>query len=480
MSESKVAIKLLKEGAKVTLTDINGRTPLHIATFNGHLKIVKLLISHHADIDAVNEKNGRTPLTYAAQYGHEEIVDYLLEVGANVNGKFEGAQKNLKKISWNTSPLLAASYYGHVKVVERLLKQVGVDVTLEDYELEKGKTPLMCNCLVFSIINGHSEVASAIVKSDHWEKAMRWQDHKPVAVTGQDDDSGNNGDYNYTTGNSTPLKLLIRRMPVMGRCVTEEETMDNVYTRKYNYEFIDDMCTQWNTPQSQTNDTNRVEHDLHNFAKNHPLQIMVDNERADLLNHHLTTKLLQHKWWTFGLWLYLVRFLIYAVFVTFLTAFSLESPTPESQVCVVNSTDEMCEDKYSQPFVLAASIIIILFSFIRLIIEIIQIYYRYHRYFLEVENWLQLCSFVSSILFVPYGLQSGCQCPESWQWQFGAFAMCVSWLLLVLFLKEFPLTGIYVEMFIHIIFTFMKLFLFALLLESPIFHDPYLTALPYL
>ena len=121
-------------------------------------------------------------------------------------------------------------------------------------------------------------------------------------------------------------------------------------------------------------------------------------------------------------------------------------------------------DKYSQPFVLAASIIIILFSFIRLIIEIIQIYYRYHRYFLEVENWLQLCSFVSSILFVPYGLQSGCQCPESWQWQFGAFAMCVSWLLLVLFLKEFPLTGIYVEMFIHIIFTFMKLFLFALLL----------------
>ena len=38
----------------------------------------------------------------------------------------------------------------------------------------------------------------------------------------------------------------------MDRCVTEEETMDNMYTRKYNYEFIDDMCTQWNTPQSQT------------------------------------------------------------------------------------------------------------------------------------------------------------------------------------------------------------------------------------
>ena len=34
-------------------TVITGRTPLHIAAFIGHLKIVKLLISYHADIDAV-------------------------------------------------------------------------------------------------------------------------------------------------------------------------------------------------------------------------------------------------------------------------------------------------------------------------------------------------------------------------------------------------------------------------------------------
>jgi len=50
---------------------------------------------------------------------------------------------------------LAASYYGHVKVVERLLIQKGVDVTLQDYELERGDTPLKCNCLVFAILNGH-------------------------------------------------------------------------------------------------------------------------------------------------------------------------------------------------------------------------------------------------------------------------------------------------------------------------------------
>ena len=42
-------------------------------------------------------------------------------------------------------------------------------------------------CFVFS------GVASAIVNSDHWEKAMRWQD--------------------TATGKNTPMKLLIRSMP---------------------------------------------------------------------------------------------------------------------------------------------------------------------------------------------------------------------------------------------------------------------------
>ena len=68
------------------------------------------------------------------------------------------------------------------------------------------------------------------------------------------------------------------------------------------------------------------------------------------------------------------------------------------------------------------------------------------------------------MIFVSYGLQSGCECPGSWQWQIGAFSLFVSWLNLIMLLKEFPLTGIYVEMFIHIVFTFMKLFLLALLL----------------
>jgi len=126
-------------------------------------------------------------------------------------------------------------------------------------------------------------------------------------------------------------------------------------------------------------------------------------------------------------------------------------------------------DDYNRPFLISAAIIIIILSFIRIIMEIVQIYSRiYSRkfyYFFEFKNCLVISSLVSSIIFVTsYGFKSGCQCPVSWQWQFGAFSLLISWMSLILVFKQIRLTGIYVEMLIHIVFTFSKLFVFAALL----------------
>ena len=76
---------------------------------------------------------------------------------------------------------------------------------------------------------------------------------------------------------------------------------------------------------------------------------------------------------------------------------------------------------------------------------------------------MELCLFVATIIFVSSGLQSGCLCPESWQWQLGALALFIAWLDLVLFLKKFPLTGIYVVMFVDIFYTFMRMILLSIL-----------------
>lgn len=61
-----------------------GYTPLHVACHFGQVNMVRFLLQHGAQIDAVT-KIGYTPLHQAAQQGHGIIVKMLLEHGASPN-----------------------------------------------------------------------------------------------------------------------------------------------------------------------------------------------------------------------------------------------------------------------------------------------------------------------------------------------------------------------------------------------------------
>jgi ankyrin repeat protein len=68
--------------------DVNkpGWAPLHYAATGGHIEIIKLLLVHHAYIDAASP-NGSTPLMMAAMYGTPSAVKLLLDAGADVTLK---------------------------------------------------------------------------------------------------------------------------------------------------------------------------------------------------------------------------------------------------------------------------------------------------------------------------------------------------------------------------------------------------------
>ena len=73
------AKKLIDKGADVNR---KGWTPLHYAATKGHIEMMRLLMEHHAYLDA-ESPNGTTPLMMAAHYGTPMATKLMLEEGAD-------------------------------------------------------------------------------------------------------------------------------------------------------------------------------------------------------------------------------------------------------------------------------------------------------------------------------------------------------------------------------------------------------------
>ncbi|XP_062413287.1 60 kDa lysophospholipase isoform X1 [Pungitius pungitius] len=72
------------KGTNFSLSDYDGRTPLHIAACEGHLKLVEYLLSHGVKVHA-KDRYGDTPLGNAVRFRHEEMVKLLRKAGAQLS-----------------------------------------------------------------------------------------------------------------------------------------------------------------------------------------------------------------------------------------------------------------------------------------------------------------------------------------------------------------------------------------------------------
>jgi ankyrin repeat protein len=155
---------LLERGADMTIGDMDNTQPIHCAAVSGNIRVAELLLAKGATVND-RDDNGATPLSFAAGRRHPEMIRYLIEKGADVhipssqgmepiffagtpeiaaiildNGGEVNAQAND-----GITPLHGAVWRGRTELLRFLLER-GADPNLRNGE---GQTPLY-------LVNGDS------------------------------------------------------------------------------------------------------------------------------------------------------------------------------------------------------------------------------------------------------------------------------------------------------------------------------------
>ena len=110
--KSEAVSAMLMQKAHSRVKDMDGCTPLHYAAANGYTKVAADLLSSVKNKN-VDDKNvwRRTPLHMASEQGHDSLIELLLQSGAKIN-----PMDNNKD-----TPLHCASRSGHIRCVQRLV-----------------------------------------------------------------------------------------------------------------------------------------------------------------------------------------------------------------------------------------------------------------------------------------------------------------------------------------------------------------------
>ncbi|XP_071620754.1 ankyrin repeat domain-containing protein 7-like [Heliangelus exortis] len=142
--------------------DRKNRTPLHLASANGHTEVVTFLVRHRCQLDAA-DNFGRTPLMMAVQFRHQACAGFLLKCGAD---------PNLRDVVGNTALHLAVLSCSP-KVVELLLDH---NANL-DAKNKEGFTPLS-----LAVSKGQVETAEFLLRMGADVHARDQQQRTPLMM----------------------------------------------------------------------------------------------------------------------------------------------------------------------------------------------------------------------------------------------------------------------------------------------------------
>jgi ankyrin repeat protein len=155
--------RLLKAGADPNAVSTEGETALMTVARTGVVEAAKVLLDHGAKVDAREEWHGQTALMWAVDEQHPAMVKELIAHGADVNAvsninKWERQKTAEPRDKWlplgGLTPLLFAARQGCVEC-EQILLEAGARIDTTDPD---GITPVL-----IAIINGHYDAAAFLL-----------------------------------------------------------------------------------------------------------------------------------------------------------------------------------------------------------------------------------------------------------------------------------------------------------------------------
>ena len=155
--------RLLKAGADPNAVSTEGETALMTVARTGVVEAAKVLLDHGAKVDAREEWHGQTALMWAVDEQHPAMVKELIAHGADVNAvsninMWERQKTAEPRDKWlplgGLTPLLFAARQGCIEC-EQILLEAGARIDTTDPD---GISPVL-----IAIINGHYDAAAFLL-----------------------------------------------------------------------------------------------------------------------------------------------------------------------------------------------------------------------------------------------------------------------------------------------------------------------------
>ncbi|CAD5112443.1 DgyrCDS1665 [Dimorphilus gyrociliatus] len=382
-------------GAFLNVKDREKQSPLHFAARYGRFHSCKRLLNVVNGMNILNEldETGQTPLHLASYGGHTRVVDFLLTMGASLQKDFAG-----------NSPAHLAASSGYMATLSVLLDWNG---NLTNDENSDGNTPLH-----LAALNGHASCVNLLLtrnaafkknsRSEHFMDMIILNEHKDAAVTVVTHERWREALKYCSSQFCWPAVGMIQHLPEVFQIVLDRCRQPSSMDRKhkdfhwiYSFDFL----------QLPMEAVRKLREQKKVYTPLLTLNIMVKYNRVDLLSHSVCQGYLQMKWKAYGMWIHTINLIFYLIFLASLSTFIATYDPRYHTDKGLNGTGlpkrwQRHEKEQLEPYQKVFVYIIIVFSCLNIIKEFGQMIQQKFKYFTDLTNAIEWTLYITSMLFI--------------------------------------------------------------------------------